>query len=61
LVENCDLPGDEFCFASNTFYPAGRVVRGTIIPGCFEIIDFCSAPQDDVITLSYITCETCPR
>ncbi len=61
LVENCDLPGDFFCFASNNIYPTGRVVRGTIIPGCFEIIDLCTAPEDDVITLAYLTCETCPR
>lgn len=60
LVENCDLPGDIFCFASNTLYPTGRVVKGTVIAGCYEIIDFCSAPQDDVITLVYLTCETCP-
>lgn len=61
LVQDCDDPGTQLCFASNTFYPAGRVVKGTIITGCFEIIDYCSAPQDDVITLSYIDCDSCPR
>lgn len=60
LVENCSTPGDYRCFASNTFYPAGRVVKATIITGCYEILDFCSAPEDDVITLSYLSCEVCP-
>jgi len=61
LVRDCDDPGETRCFASNTFYPAGRVVKSTLIVGCWEILDFCSAPEDDVITLSYLSCETCPR
>lgn len=61
LVQDCDDPGTQLCFASNTFYPVGRVVKGTIITGCFEILDFCSAPEDDVITLSYLSCGVCPR
>ena len=61
LVENCDDPSDTLCLASNTFYPAGRVVKAQLIDGCFEILDFCSAPEDDVITLTYLSCEVCPR
>lgn len=61
LVRDCDDPGETRCFASNTFYPAGRVVKSSLIVGCWEILDFCSAPEDDVITLSYLSCEVCPR
>lgn len=61
LVEDCDDPGTQLCFASNSVFVPGKVVKGTIIVGCWEIIDFCSAPEDDVITLSYDDCESCPR
>jgi hypothetical protein len=59
LVENCDVPGDELCFASNNAYPVGRVVRASTIVGCYEIIDYCLAPEDDFIISAYLTCEDC--
>lgn len=61
LVENCDVPGDFRCFASNTIYATGKVVRGQVLPECYEIVDFCSAPQDDIIIQSFNSCEVCPR
>lgn len=61
LVRDCDDPGTQLCFASNSVFVPSKVVKGTIITGCFEILDFCSAPEDDVITLSYDDCPSCPR
>jgi hypothetical protein len=61
LVRDCDDPLTQQCFASNTFFPTGRIVKSNLVTGCWEILDFCSAPEDAVITLSYLSCEVCPR
>jgi len=61
LAENCDVPGDTRCFASNSVFVPGKVIKGLVLPECYEILDFCSAPQDDVVINSYDDCPSCPR
>ena len=61
LVRDCDDPLTTRCFASNSVFVPGKVVKSATIVGCWEIEDFCSAPHDAVITLSYDDCPSCPR
>jgi hypothetical protein len=61
LAENCDDPLDVRCFASNSVFVTGTVVKGLVLPECYEIVDLCSAPQDDIVINSYEDCPSCPR
>lgn len=61
-TEKCDVPGDFINFGSNTFYPTGKVVKGGIVTGCYEIIaQYVSpVPVADSIALAYNSCGVCP-
>jgi hypothetical protein len=60
LTRDCDDFSSLLCLATNSVFSTGTVVKAQLTPGCWEIVDLCVAPYDDVITLNYPDCESCP-
>jgi hypothetical protein len=60
LTRDCDDFSSFLCLATNSVFSTGTVVKAQLTPGCWEIVDLCVAPYDDVITLNYPDCESCP-
>lgn len=47
-------------FATNSTFVPGKVVKGFILVGCWEIIGTTTGAYDDVVIQSYNDCATCP-
>ncbi len=59
---NCDDAVDTRRFASNSVIVPGKVVRGSILSGCYEVTGESEAGiYDDVVNLTYLDCGSCPR
>lgn len=47
-------------FASNSVYVPGKVVKGSVLAGCWEITGSGTGSYDDVVVSSYNDCGSCP-
>jgi hypothetical protein len=60
LAFDCSDPLTFRKFASNSTFVPGKVVKAQLTAGCWEIDSVSSGAWDDVITLSYNDCLSCP-
>lgn len=47
-------------FASNTFYVAGKIVQGSILGDCYEVLGTTTGAYNDVVIASFNDCIDCP-
>ena len=60
-VSNCDDATEIRTFGSSTFIALGKVVRASLIDGCFEVVGPSSNPIEDYVINTYLSCGSCPR